>query len=292
MFKTIPIINNKGGVGKTTTTVNLAAGLARQNRRVLVVDLDSQASASLALGIDRNDLSPSTAEVLFGDVDVTDAIRKTDTGGIHVIPGSLRLADTDTRLSNARNRERRLRNVLNDVEQGYDVILLDCAPSTSLLSVNALVAADAFIIPVAPSYLSLEGVISLGEVVKNVRQGLGEAAPVLGVLLTMVRRDDEQTRTIINEVRNHYGGKVFDTEIRDDPAVEDAPSFGQSVFEYAPDSRGASDYRSLVDEVIERIDRYGSIYSTVRKQKDDRTQRTSGSNGSSSTSHEGAVSTS
>ena len=271
MLKTVPIINNKGGVGKTTTTVNLAAGLGREGHRVLVVDLDSQGSASLALGVDRDDLEPSTAAVLFGEKTASDVVRSTDTTGVDVLPGSLRLADADTRLASATGREQRLTQVLSDVEQEYDTILIDCAPSTSLLTINALVAADAFIIPVAPSYLSLEGVVSLGEVVKNVRMSLGEAAPVLGVLLTMVDRDDEETRAIIDEVRNHYGGKVFDVEIRHDPAIEEAPTRGQSVFEYAPDSTGAQQYGAFVDEVIDRLDRYGSIYGTVREKQPHRT---------------------
>ncbi len=271
MLKTIPIINNKGGVGKTTTTVNLAAGLGREGHRVLVVDLDSQGSASLALGVDRDDLNPSSASVLFGENDASDVARPTDTTGVDVLPGSLRLADADTRLASVDGREERLTQVLSEIEREYDTILIDCAPSTSLLTINALVAADAFIIPVAPSYLSLEGVVSLGEVVKNVRMSLGEAAPVLGVLLTMVDRDDEETRAIIDEVRNHYGGKVFDVEIRHDPVIEEAPTRGQSVFEYAPDSTGAQQYGAFVEEVIDRLDRYGSIYGTVREKQPHRT---------------------
>jgi chromosome partitioning protein len=270
MIKTIPIINNKGGVGKTTTTINVAAGLVREGKRVLVVDLDSQGSASLAMGVNRKELNPSSADVLFGDEAIEDAIRTTGTPDLDLLPGSLRLADTDTRLSRQPDRQKRLSQELSKVEDAYDLILIDCAPSTSLLSVNALVAADAFVIPVAPSYLSLEGVISLGEVVKNVRMSLGEAAPVLGVVLTMVKRDDEQTRAIIREVRNHYGGKVFDTEIRDDAAIEDAPARGVSVFDTAPDSQGARDYGNLVSEILERVDRYGSIYGTVRRSADDR----------------------
>ncbi|PEN14605.1 chromosome partitioning protein ParA [Longibacter salinarum] len=277
MIKTIPIINNKGGVGKTTTTINVASGLVRNGKRVLVIDLDSQGSASLAMGVDRDQLNPSSADVLFGDIEIEDAIRSTKTPDLDLITGSLRLADTDTRLSRQPNREKRLSNAIERVEDEYDVVLIDCAPSTSLLSVNALVAADAFIIPVSPSYLSLEGVISLGQVVKNVRLSIGEAAPVLGVVLTMVKREDEQTRAIINEVRGHYGGKVFNTEIRDDPAIENAPAFGKSVFDSAPDSRGATDYAALVDEIIERIDRYGSIYGTVRRTADDREKHTDAS---------------
>lgn len=271
MLKTIPIINNKGGVGKTTTTVNLAAGLGREGRRVLVVDLDSQGSASLALGIDREDLEPSTASVLFGEKAPSDVIQRTATRNVDVLSGSLRLADADTKLSSVDGRENRLTQSLSGIEEDYDTILIDCAPSTSLLTVNALVAADAFIIPVSPSYLSLEGVVSLGEVVKNVRMSLGEAAPVLGVLITMVQRDDEQTRAIIDEVRGHYGGKVFDIEIQQDAAIEEAPTHGQSVFDYAPGSQGADEYQMLVDEVLDRLDRYGSVYDTVRKKQARRT---------------------
>jgi len=270
MIRTIPVINNKGGVGKTTTTINLAAGLARRDANVLVVDLDSQGSASLALGVDRNDLEPSVASVMFRDTRADEAIRTAVRPNLDLLTGSLRLADTDTRLSSQENREHRLAHTLAPIEDAYDVILIDCAPSTSLLSINALVAADAFIIPVSPSYLSLEGVISLGKVVNNVRRGMGEAAPVLGVLLTMVRRDDEQTQQIIDEVRNHYGGKVFDTEIRDDPAIEDAPGYNRSVFEHAPNSQGAADYGALVEEVIDRIDRYGSIFGRIRERTSQR----------------------
>jgi chromosome partitioning protein len=267
MIKTIPVINNKGGVGKTTTTVNLAAGMGRMGRRVLVVDLDSQGSASFALGIERDQLEPSTAAVLFEEHSASEVVRSTATENVDVLPGSMRLADTDTRLSSVDGRENRLANVLAEIRPEYDTILIDCAPSTSLLTVNALVAADGFIIPVAPSYLSLEGVVSLGEVVKKVRLGLGQAAPVLGVLLTMVQNDDEQTRAIKTQVRDHYGGKVFDTEIRTDAALEKAPTVGKSVFDYAPDSQGAQQYKALVDEVIERVDRYGSVYGTEREQQ-------------------------
>lgn len=274
MIKTIPIINNKGGVGKTTTTTNVAAGLVRRGKKVLVVDLDSQGSASLAMGVHRQNLLPSSAEVLFGKVNVKDAIRTTDVRNLHLLTGSLHLANADTRLSKAEDHQKRLKQTLSRVKDDYDVILIDCAPSTSLLSVNALVAADAFIIPVTPSYLSLEGVISLGKVVKNVRLNLGEAAPVLGVLLTMVRRDDEQTRSIIREVRSHYGGKVFDTEIRDHPAIEDAPASGSSVFDVAPNSAGAQDYGALVDEVLERLKRYGTIYGAVRNATNARSSHT------------------
>jgi chromosome partitioning protein len=264
MLKTIPIINNKGGVGKTTTTVNVAAGLARRGRNVLLVDLDSQGSASVSLGVDHDDLSPSSAEVLFGERSIRDAIRPSGAENVDLLTGALELANADVRLKQQERGQYRLADVLAEVEDEYQAILVDCAPSTSILSVNALVAADAFIIPVTASYLALEGVVSLGEVVRRVRRGLGEAAPILGIVLTMIDRDEEEVDGAIDQLRNHYGGKVFDTEIRTDPKLEEAPGRGVDIFRYAPDSQGAADYRRLLDEVEERLQRYGSVYDTLQ----------------------------
>jgi chromosome partitioning protein len=263
MLKIIPVINNKGGVGKTTTAVNVAAGLARRGRNVLLVDLDSQGSASVALGVDQSTLTPSSAEVLFGEVTITEAIRSTDREKIDLLTGSLELANADVRLKRREHGQYRLREVLSPIEERYQAIIVDCAPSTSILSVCALVAADAFIVPVTPSYLALEGVVSLGKTVQRVRRGIGEAAPILGVLLTMVDRDQREVPGAIQEVRNHYGGKVFDREIRKDPKLEQAPSRGQDIFQYAPDSKGAADYDHVVDEVEDRLQRYGSVYGDL-----------------------------
>jgi chromosome partitioning protein len=265
VIKTVPIINNKGGVGKTTTTINLAAGLGRSGQNVLVIDLDSQGSASLAFGVERSELNPSTAAALFGEALPAEIIRETAVEGVDVMTGSLKLADTDTRLAGEENREKRLAQVVSTVEENYDTILIDCAPSTSLLTINALVAADAFIIPVTPSYLSLEGVVSLGEVVRETRMSLGEAAPILGVVITLVSDEEEETQAIKEGLRDHYGGKVFETEIRQDSTLAEAPTRGVSVFDYAPDSVGAQDYRNLVREVTERVDRYESVYDTVNQ---------------------------
>lgn len=263
MLKTLPVINNKGGVGKTTTAVNVAAGLARRDRQVLLVDLDSQGSASVSLGVDQSDLSPSAADVMFGERPIQDAIRGTAHGNLDLLTGALDLANADVRLKQQENGHQRLETVLAEVEPLYDQIVIDCAPSTSILSVNALVAADAFIVPVTPSYLALEGVVSLGETVRRVRQGIGEAAPILGVLLTMVDRSRDETLDAIDQIRNHYGGKVFDTEVRKSPPLEEAPSRNQSIFDYAPDSKGAQDYGQLLDELEDRLERYGAVYDDL-----------------------------
>jgi chromosome partitioning protein len=263
MLRTLPVINNKGGVGKTTTAVNVAAGLADRGRNVLLVDLDSQGSASVSLGVEHDNLSPSSAEVLFGDCSIEEAIRPTDRAKLDLVTGSLELANADVRLKQQKNGQHRLAQVLSPVEDRYQTIVVDCAPSTSILSVNALVAADAFIIPVSPAYLALEGIVSLGEVVRRVRRGIGEAAPILGLALTMVERGEGRADETIEQVQEHYGGKVFDAEIRYDPKLEEAPSRGQDIFRYAPNSQGAVDYGRLVDEVEERIHRYGSVYGDL-----------------------------
>ena len=252
-LQVIPVINNKGGVGKTTTAINLAAGLSRAGARVLLVDLDSQGSASLALGITREQQHPSSADVLFGEAPSEAAIRRLDSAGFDLMPGSIELADTDVRLAQIQRRERRLDTLLRPLRDDYDIILLDCPPSTSLLAVNAVIAADAFLIPLLPSYLGLEGIVSLGEVISRARKNLGYVAPVLGILLTLVDYGKEGTQQIINQVRNHYGDKVFDTEISPDVGLEDAPGYKQTIFEFDETSQGAREYAALTQEVIERL---------------------------------------
>lgn len=255
MVKVIPVINNKGGVGKTTSTVNLAAGFARIGKRVLLVDVDGQASASLALGVPREELRPSSADVLFGRAEIGKSIRPTSVDGLDLLTGYMDLADFDLRASRMQQREYQIRNMLQPVLDAYDHILLDCAPSTSLLSINALLAADALIIPLQPSYLGIEGMMSLGEAVRRIRAALGRVAPVLGILLTMVNYDEEGTDAIVKEIRSYYGTKVFDTEIYPDTALADAPGFGQTIYEFAPESQAAEQYMALTQEVTGRIER-------------------------------------
>jgi chromosome partitioning protein len=263
MIQVIPVINNKGGVGKTTTCVNLAGGLAERGNKVLLVDLDSQGSASLALGVDHGDLRPSVADALFDTAPLADVIRTTYRDRLDLVTGSLDLANADVQLKRDKRSAWQLKSLIDEVRDDYDVILVDCAPSTSTLTVNALVAADAFIIPLNLSYLALEGVVSLGDVVRRVRQGVGEAAPVLGLVVTMFDSDSDEKKDIMDDLRSHYGGKVFNTYVRRDASLEEAPAHSQDIFAYAPDSTGATDYAALVDEVESRIERYSAIYEQL-----------------------------
>ena len=258
-FQVLPIINNKGGVGKTTTAVNLAAGLARQGRRVLLLDLDCQASASLSLGLTRQDLEPSSAAVLFGQVSLEEAIRETKVPNLDLVPASMDLANADLRLAQSRRRTGRLADALRPARGAYDHILIDCAPSTSLLNVNAIVAADALLIPLSPSYLSLEGLVSFGETIRRIRAAMGSIAPVLGMVMTMFDHTDPEAIKIVEATRSRFGGKLFDTPIRPCPELVGAPGNSQTIFEYAPHSTGAADYDALARDVVDRLMRYASI---------------------------------
>ena len=182
---TLALVNNKGGVGKTASAVSLAAGLAAEGRRVLLADLDAQGSASLSLGLVRADLQPGTAEVILDGRQVRDAIRPSSVAGLDILPGSMKLASADLSLADVKGREAVLKAALTPIRADYDFIVLDCPPSLGLLTVNALTAADFFLIPVTPDYLALEGLVNLLEAVERIRAGIGKAAELLGVLLTL-----------------------------------------------------------------------------------------------------------
>ena len=254
----LAIVNNKGGVGKTTTAVNLAAALAGRKRRALLVDLDSQGSASLSLGVPRAELSPSSAEVLLEGESLSGAIRKTRVEGLSLLTGSMALANADLMLAETRGRESLLKEVLDPVREDYRFILVDCPPSLSLLPINALVACDYYIVPVVPHYLALEGLVNLTDAVERVRQGIGTEASLLGFLLTMVDYRLRVTHEIVKMIRDHYQEKIFETEVRVNVRLTEAPSFGQTIFDYDHSSTGAQAYRRLATEVLQRVKKGGS----------------------------------
>ncbi len=248
----LALINSKGGVAKTTTAVNLGAALAEAGRRVLLCDLDSQASASFSLGVRRADLEPSLADALLDDVPLADLIRPTKVANLELVTGSAALANADLALADVTGREARLAQVLEPIKARYDFILLDCPPSLSLLPINALTAADGFLVPVTPHYLALEGLVNLFETVEKMRaNGLG-GGDLLGIVLTQVDYRSKMTGEIAEMIRAHYGAAVLSSEIRLNVKLTEAPSFGQSVLTYAPSSPGANAYRFLAGEVLGR----------------------------------------
>lgn len=248
----IAIINNKGGTGKTTTCVNLAAALAGSGWRVLLVDLDSQASASLSLGVARSDLAPSAAHLLFGSISAEQAIRDSDIPNLDLLTGHMDLASADLMLADVRGRELRLLQGLSRVRDVYNFVLFDCPPSLSMLSINALVASDRYIVPMTAEYLALEGLIGLMNGIDRMKGGMGLRADLLGIVFTMVNPCLKLTEEIAGLIRDHYGSLVFETEIRRDVKLGEAPAYGKSIFQHAAGSRGAEAYVMLAREVTVR----------------------------------------
>ena len=252
----LALVNNKGGVGKTTSAVSLAAGMAVEGLHVLLADLDAQGSASLSLGIARADLSPGAAEVILDGRLIREAIRPSMVKGLDILPGSMKLASADLALSDVKGREAVLKNALTPIIKDYDIVVLDCPPSLGLLTVNALTAADFFLVPVTLDYLALEGLVNLMEAVELIRAGIGKTAAPLGFLLTLADYRLNVTEEIAGMIRKHYGRLVFKTIIPGNVKLKEAPSFGKTIFDYDAGSAGAEAYRELTKEVLHRLGRH------------------------------------
>lgn len=247
----VAVMNHKGGVGKTTTTVGLAAAMCEGGAHVLVVDLDQQASASLSLGLAREDLSPSMADVLEDKVKMADVVRE-GPAGIHVAPASIDLIGTDLALSQNPS-PKRLKRAIASLDEDYDFVFLDCPPSISRITEQALVAAHAFLVPVTPQHLALEGLVGCFSAVEQVRERhVLKPLPLLGIVLTMVDYRIRSTSHIVRELRNRLGPKLYKTEVRTNVALAEAPRYGKTIFQYAPSATGARAYWDLAAEVIHR----------------------------------------
>ncbi len=248
----VSIISRKGGVGKTTTAVNLSAALAQRGKRVLLVDLDSQASASLSLGVDRAALAPSSADVILAGTPAADAVRATAIAGLSLITASIDLIHADAELARLRQRELRLRSLLAPLAGAYDFIFLDCPSSLSLLPINAVVAADAFLVPVVPQFLAASGVHNAIAAAQRIAWDAGVRVRPLGVLLTMVDYRTRATRQTVDEIRAELGSLVFAIEIRINTRLAEAPRAGQTIFQFDPAATGAAAYQLLAEEMLLR----------------------------------------
>lgn len=246
------VVSKKGGVGKTTTSVNLSAALAAAGQRVLVVDLDSQASTSLSLGVARGELGPSAADLLLSSMPASEVVRKTRIEGLDLITASADLVSLDNDLGPLPQKETRLSSALHPIAGDYDQILLDCPSSLSLAPLNALVAADSFLVPTVPHYLALEGVRNLFAAVNRLYQRFGTRTFFLGLLLTMVDYRTNVNRENVARIRGLYGSHVFAVEIRTNIRLAEAPAAGLTIFEYDAQSTGAKAYHLLAEEFLMR----------------------------------------
>ena len=249
----IAIANQKGGVGKTTTTVSLGAALAERSLRVLVADLDPQGNASTGLDVRVGDGEASMVDVIVDGTPAVDAIRTTSVAGLDVLPASLELASAEVELVSAMARERALTNGLASVRERYDVVLVDCPPSLGLLTVNAFVAADQLLVPVQCEYYALEGLTGLLRTIELVERNLNPGLAVGGVALTMFDSRTRLAQAVVDDVRGYFGGRAFETVIPRTVRLSEAPSFAQPITVFDPESKGADAYRSLADELLVRL---------------------------------------
>ena len=252
MSLTIACANQKGGVGKTTTVVNVGTYLALAGKRVLLVDVDPQGNATSGLGIDRNTLVATLYDALIDGVPPVEAVVATAVPNLSILPSSVALAGAEIELAPTEGRERRLGRVLADLPDDYDFVLLDCPPSLGLLTVNALTAADSVLIPIQCEYYALEGLTQLIATINLVRDNLNPGLEIYGVALTMFDARTNLSSDVAAEVRRHLAAAVFDTIVPRSVRLSEAPSYGLPVALFRPDSKGAEAYRSLASEVLQR----------------------------------------
>ena len=248
MGKVLAVVNQKGGVGKSTTAVNLGACLAELGQKVLIVDLDPQGNASSGLGIDKKSLSASIYQVLLEELPLAEVIQKTEIPNLDVAPATIALAGAEVELVSGLSRELRLKGALAGFQEAYDTILIDCPPSLGLLTLNALAAATGALVPIQCEYYALEGLGQLMKTLDLVRKHLNPALEVAGVVLTMYDARTNLAQQVIAEVRNYFKDKVYQTVIPRNVKLSEAPSFGKPIILYDERSRGAEAYRNLARE--------------------------------------------
>lgn len=249
----IAITNQKGGVGKTTTSINLAYALSKQNKSVLLIDFDPQGNASSGLAVDKQSLGASISDTIMGNANLSDVVLSTKWKKLFIAPSVSTLANTEVELAQADKKFIRLKNAIDNLEFDYDFVIIDCPPSLSLLTVNGLIAADYIMIPVQAEFYALEGLGQLLETMKLVKKAMNPNLDLLGVVATMVDKRTTLSSQVYAEIKKHFPGKVFDTVIPRNIRLAEAPSHGLPVGAYDKFSKGARSYKSLAKEVLKRV---------------------------------------
>lgn len=252
MGKIISISNQKGGVGKTTTAINLASCLTELGKRVLIVDIDPQGNSGSGLGLEVQQLEKTTYEILISECSARECIQKTGIENLHIIPSNINLSGSEVDLLDVESREYKLKDSLQEVRADYDFILIDCPPSLGILTINALCASDSVMITLQTEYFALEGLSQLMKIISMVQNGLNRQLELEGVLLTMFDKRTNLSNQVAEDVRNYFNEKVYQTSIPRNIKLSESPSFGKPINFYDSDGIGSQSYRNLAREVVEK----------------------------------------
>ncbi len=269
MGKVIAVANQKGGVGKTTTAINLAASLAATEHPTLLVDFDPQSNCTSGVGVDPRTVTATSYEVLIGAVTLADAVRQTEMPYLDLVPSHINLVGAEIEMIDVAEREHILKNALRPIRDRYDFIVIDCPPSLGLLTLNALTAADSVLIPVQAEYFALEGLGQLLNTIKIVRTNLNPSLDIEGVVLTMFDNRLRLANQVAEEVRRYFGERVFRTIVQRNVRLSEAPSFGKPVLLYDAASKGTRNYISLAGEVLRRNEQFLQNRAAISETSDD-----------------------